>query len=215
MRESLDPTLLSRLRRLLRPDWSRTVAARRFAAGILVLLAALVAVRPDPATARTDVVVATHDLAPGTPLTATDLQLEKRPAATVPDGAQSDPASVAGATLAGPARRGEILTDVRVLGPRLTAATAGPNARLVAVHPADPAVADLVRTGDTVDVLAAAESEAHPRVVAADAVVVSVSATGTSPTSDGDRVVLLALPAPAATAVAAATLTKQVTLTLH
>jgi len=90
-----------------RPDWSRTLAARRAAAAALVILAAVVALRSDPHGDRTDIVVATRDLASGVELTAADVRLEKRTAATVPDGAQSDVDAVVGATLAGPARRGE------------------------------------------------------------------------------------------------------------
>jgi hypothetical protein len=42
--ESLDPSPLARLA-ALRPDWSRTVLARRIAAAALVVLAAVAAVR--------------------------------------------------------------------------------------------------------------------------------------------------------------------------
>lgn len=91
MRDSLDPTLLSRLHAMLRPDWSRTLAARRFAAATLVVLAAISALRPDPAAAHTEVVVAARDLSAGTALADGDLKRENRLATTVPDGAQIDP----------------------------------------------------------------------------------------------------------------------------
>ena len=58
MGESLDPSVLSRLRDGLRPDWSRTAVARRVVAGALVVLAAVAALRPHPDDDRTDVVVA-------------------------------------------------------------------------------------------------------------------------------------------------------------
>ncbi len=45
-------------------------------------------------------------------------ELETRTATTVPDGSTSDVTAVVGATLAGPARRGEVITDVRLLGPQ-------------------------------------------------------------------------------------------------
>ena len=86
MGESLNPSALSRLRTALRPDWTRTVAARRVAAGALVVLAAVAALRPDPADGRTDIVVAARDLAPGVELTAADVRIETRTATTVPDG---------------------------------------------------------------------------------------------------------------------------------
>ena len=70
MGESLNPTLLSRVSRTLRPDFTRTLLARRIAAGGLVVLAGVAAFRPDPADADTDVVIAVRDLIPGVTLTA-------------------------------------------------------------------------------------------------------------------------------------------------
>jgi len=158
MGESLNPSVVTRLLAVLRPDWSRTLAARRVAAGALVILAAVVAVRSNPQGDRTEIVVATRDLASGVELTVDDVRLENRTAATIPDGSQSDVSAIIGATLAGPARRGEVLTDVRVLGPRLAESVAGPDARIVPLPLADSALLDLVRPGDVVDVLAARTS---------------------------------------------------------
>ena len=101
MGDSLNLLVLSRCWPL-RPDWTRTLAARRLAAGALVILAAVIALRSDPDGDRTEIVVATRDLASGVELTADDVQLENRTAATVPEGAQSDIDAVVGATLAGP-----------------------------------------------------------------------------------------------------------------
>ena len=214
---SLNPSLPTRVSQWLRPDWSRTVLARRIAAGGLVVLAAVAALRPDPADGRAQVVVAARDLSPGAALTADDVRLEMRLVPTIPDGSQSDVGSVVGATLAGPARRGEVLTDVRLLGRRLAESAAGPDARIVPVRPADSALIDLVRPGDVVDVVAATEgsAQATPHVVATDAIVVSVSAKGRAQSTTGDRVVLVALPAAAANTVAGAALVATVTLTLH
>ena len=218
MGESLNPSVMSRLVHGLRPDWTRTVAARRVAAGALVVLAAVAALRSDPHGDQTDIVVAARDLSPGVELTAADVRLEKRMAATVPDGSQSSVDAVVGSTLAGPARRGEVLTDVRLLGPRLAQSAAGPNARIVPLHLADTALLDLVRPGDVVDVLAAPKDDvddATPLVVATDAIVVLVSEKQKGPGAGGDRVVLVALPAHAANDVAGATLMQAVTLTFH
>ena len=218
MGESLNPSVMSRLVHGMRPDWTRTVAARRVAAGALVVLAAVAALRSDPDGDQTDIVVAARDLSPGVELTAADLRIETRMAATVPDGSQSSVDAVVGSTLAGPARRGEVLTDVRLLGPRLAQSAAGPNARIVPLHLADTALLDLVRPGDVVDVLAAPKDDvddATPRVVATDAIVVLVSEKQKGPGTGGDRVVLVALPAHAANDVAGATLMQAVTLTFH
>jgi Flp pilus assembly protein CpaB len=221
MGEALNPSALSRLSQALRPDWTRTAAARRVTAGALVVLAGVAALRPDPADGHADVVVFAHDVAPGVELTAADLRVESRSKTTIPDGSQSDPAALLGSTLAGPARRGEVLTDVRLLSPRLAEATAGPDARVVPLRLADAALLDLIRPGDVVDVLAADSAapggtvDEQPRVVATDAVVVLVSEKVTSPGRGDDRVVLVALPAYTANEVAGASLTQAVTLTLH
>lgn len=220
MAESLNPSALRRLTAALRPDWTRTVAARRAAAGGLVLLAAVAAVRSDPRGDYTDIAVAVHDLAPGVELTAADVRLESRSVATLPDGARSDVAGMIGATLAGPVRRGEVLTDVRLLGPRLAESAVGPDARIVPLQLSDAALLDLIRPGDVVDVLTVAQTghqddaqPPRPVVIATDAVVVLVSdkPKGTG----GDRVALVALPARSANEVAAASLVQAVTLTIH
>jgi Flp pilus assembly protein CpaB len=214
---SLNPSLPERFSQWLRPDWSRTVLARRIVAGGLVVLAAVAAWRPDPDDQHTEVVVAARDLEPGAGLTADDVRLETRSTPTIPDGSLTGVDSVVGATLAGPTRRGEVLTDVRLLGRRLAESAAGPDARIVPVHPADSALVDLVRPGDIVDVVAASDVGAHAnsRVVATDAVVVLVSAKPKAQGSTNDRLVLIALPAAAANTVAQASLVQSVTLTLH
>jgi hypothetical protein len=195
--------------------------ARRVAAGGLVVLAGIATLRSNPAGDYAQVVVAEHDLRPGAALTPADVRLEKRLTATVPDGARADLGAVVGSTLAGPTRRGEVLTDVRLLGSRLAESTAGPGARIVPLHLADAALIDLVRVGDVVDVLAAPatsgpdNSHAAPKVLATDAVVVLVSAKEKIQTADGDRVVLVALPARVANTVAGSALGQTVTLTLH
>ena len=215
--KSLNPSLPTRISQWLRPDWSRTVLARRIAAAALVVLAGVAALRPNPDGERAQVVVAARDLSPGAALTRDDLRLEKRLVPTIPDGSQSAIDTVVGSTLAGPTRRGEVLTDVRLLGRRLAESAAGPGARIVPVHPVDSALADLVRPGDVVDVVAASETSSPPaaRVVATDAIVVLVSAKQKAQAATNDRVVLVALPPAAANAVAGAALTQTVTLTLR
>jgi Flp pilus assembly protein CpaB len=214
---SLNPPLLRRISTSLRPDWTRTVLARRVGAGGLVVLAGIATLRSNPDGDSAEVVVAARDLHPGTALTTDDVRLEKRLATTVPDGSQADLGAVVGSTLASPTRRGEVLTDVRLLGSRLAESAAGPGARIVPLHLADSALIDLVRVGDVVDVLAAPanDSQGASRVLAADAVVVLVSAKQKVQAADSDRVVLVALPARVANTVAGSALGQTVTLTLH
>jgi hypothetical protein len=81
---------------------------------------------------------------------------------------------------------------------------------------ADPALLDIVRAGDVVDVLAvaaqSADDVAAPRVIARGAVVVLAS-EGVD--GAGDGVVLVALPAQAAIDAAGASLSQAITLTFH
>jgi Flp pilus assembly protein CpaB len=218
---SLNPTALRRISTSLRPDWTRTVLARRVAAAGLVVLAGVAELRSDPDGDLAEVVVAARDLTPGAALTLDDVRIERRSATTVPDGSQANLSTVVGSTLASPARRGEVLTDVRLLGSRLAESTAGPGARIVPLHLADSALIDLVRVGDVVDILAApatdsrADTQAATKVVATDAVVVLVSAKPKAQDADSDRVVLVALPARVANMVAGSALGQAVTLTLH
>jgi Flp pilus assembly protein CpaB len=186
-----------------------------------VVLAGVATLRSNPDDDRVDVVVAARDLPPGIALTLDDVRIEKRLITTVPDGSQENLGALVGATLASPTRRGEVLTDVRVLGTRLAESTAGPGARIVPLHLADSALIDLVRVGDVVDVLAAPPTDAPTgtaavtKVVATDAVVVLVSAKQKVQAADSDRVVLVALPARVANTVAGSALGQAVTLTLH
>lgn len=219
MAESLNPPPWRRLT-AARPDWTRTVAARRAAAAGLVILAAIAALRSDPHGDYTEIAVATHDLSPGVALTAADVHLERRSTATLPDGAQRDVAPVIGATLTAPARRGEVITDVRLLGSRLAETAAGPDARIVPVKLNDTALLDLIRPGDVVDVLTVTADEddkgpARPVVVASGAVVVLVSEKTRGAGVGSDRVALVALPARPANEVAATSLVQAVTLTIH
>ncbi|MEX3647387.1 SAF domain-containing protein [Mycolicibacterium porcinum] len=204
----------------VRPDWTRTVAARRAAAAGLVVLAAVTALRSDPHGEYTEIAVATHDLSPGVALTAADVRLERRSTATLPDGAQREVAPVIGATLTAPARRGEVLTDVRLLGSRLAESAAGPDARIVPIKLTDSALLDLTRAGDVVDVLTVTGDQddkqpARPIVVASGAVVVLVSEKPRGAGVGSDRVALVALPARPANEVAAISLVQAVTLTIH
>jgi pilus assembly protein CpaB len=127
--------------------------------GMLLIAAAALAVRPQrteapAATAGPSarVVVAARDLAAGTELAAADLRVVSMPSGIVPGGASGRAAGLIGRVAAGAIRRGEALTDARVVGPGLTAGLDS-DETAVPVRIADPDAAALVRTGDRVDVL--------------------------------------------------------------
>ncbi|WP_345351784.1 SAF domain-containing protein [Rhodococcus olei] len=213
--DDLSPTPFDRIGHLIRPAWARTPVVRRVAAGALTLLALALAVRGDPGDDREPVVTVTRDLAPGSVLGAEDVRTTHLASSAVPAGSVHTVDDALGHTLAGPARSGEILTDVRLLGSRLAGAAAGPDARIVPLRIDDTEVAALLRVGDRVDILAVdGEHSAEPRVLASAATVVLVSPGEDGRTRRGP-VVLAALPENAATAVAAASLTGALTVTFH
>lgn len=199
--------------------WSRPIVLRRLVAGLLVVLAAVLALRPEPGTVT--VLVAAHDLAPGSTLTAADLEARALPAAVVPRGAITGTTDLAGRVLASAARAGEPITDVRLTGPELTALQApGVDAATVPVRLTDPDVADLLRAGSTVDVVSVGERDAQPTVLAERATVVTVldepqPTMGQPGRSQRGRLVVVVLPRSAATRVAAASLSQPLTVTLR
>jgi Flp pilus assembly protein CpaB len=129
------------------------LAHRRLLAGLLTAVAVasgLAAVRP-PSPGTVAMTVAAHDLAAGTRVSAADLTTTSVPPGARPDGAVADPA---GAVLAAPLRRGEPITDARLVGPALTSGQPG----LVAlpVRLPDAAMAGLLESGDRIDLYAVA-----------------------------------------------------------
>jgi Flp pilus assembly protein CpaB len=185
MPDRLDATLRDRLRQLLgNRSWPRALALRRLIAAALIMLAALLAVRPAVgAREPTDpLVVAARDLPPGVGLSVSDVRVVPVPAAYRPAAALGSADEIAGRVLAGPAAEGEPITRIRLVGPENTRLLTGiAGAVAVPVRLADPTVADLLTPGAHVDVVAADPRGGGPVLLAADAVVVTVR------TDSGDR----------------------------
>jgi Flp pilus assembly protein CpaB len=165
--------------------------ARRVAALLLALAALVLAVRPPEDTAVAGVrdteavVVAAGDLAAGTVLSGRALAQVDVPAAAVPDGVARSPDELTGRVLAGHLRRGEPITDVRLVGPGLTAMLA-PGEVAAPLRLPDLGVAGLVAAGDRVDVLVTAPDAGAAEVVAAGALVLAPSATPADDSPGGD-----------------------------
>jgi Flp pilus assembly protein CpaB len=152
----------------------RTGTVRRLASAALVAAAVatgLLALSDQP-PAGTPVLVAARDLAAGTVLTARDVQLDPRSPGQLPDGTLTSTRDVVGRVLASGTRRGEVLTDVRLVGPSLVD-TLGPGQVAVPVRVADAAVAALVAPGDHVDVLVAVDGGGPAQTVVTDATVLA------------------------------------------
>jgi pilus assembly protein CpaB len=200
------------------PDLVRAVLRRRglLAAGLVAaaVATALPRLAPDPLP-TTLVLVAARDLPAGAALATDDLASAALPRDLVPSGALAADAEPVGRLVASAVRRGEPLTDVRLVGAGLLTGLA---AGLVAVpvRLADPGTAALLRPGDAVDVLAAPTTPdgagtGTAQVVAARTRVLAVPAAEAQ--DDGALVVLATSPATAAR-LAAAAVTSRLSVTV-
>ena len=210
--DALAPTLTSRLQALAGDGRFRSVRVRRAVALMLVLAAAALMIASQREPESPPLIVAATDLRPGTVLTADHLTARPTPARFAPDGAVTTAAQAIGKRLTGPMRRGEVITDTRLLISALPESLTGKaGARLVPVRPADESVANLVQQGDVVDVL-----DAERNVLATDAVV-AVAPSNPAGRSPGERTaaVVLAMDQRAAQRVAAGGLGTALALILH
>jgi Flp pilus assembly protein CpaB len=138
--------------------WRRRLLSAGLAAGSIAF--ALQALAPPP-PAGTDVVVAARDLAAGAVVSTGDLRVAHRPAGDVPSGALTSTAAATGRPVSSAVRRGEVLTDVRLVGPAALRGLAdGTVAAPVRVVDAESAA--LLRPGDVVDLLAASATPDAP-----------------------------------------------------
>lgn len=196
--------LTPRVRRRVR----RTLSRHRLLLVALVLgvgaLAAFAATRP-PTTATVSVAVVARDLAPGRPLVTADVQTAEADPSTLPDGAIGPTDIPYGRLVAAPARRGEVLTDVAVLGPAVADnLPVGHALTTVAIRALVPG---LLQVGDVVSIVATdPRRPTDTTVVAAAATVMLVPGGSTggagsdqpTTTSDGS---LLVVAVPAAEAL--------------
>ncbi len=210
--------------RALRRELGWAVARRRrlLAAGLMAGAMAFAISVLSPAPPPTvSVLAAARDLSGGSTLRAEDVRLVAVLPGSVPAGAMRDLPRVIGRVLAGPARAGEPITDVRLVGPSLLDGYGG---KLVAtpVRIADAEAARLVRTGDAIDVLAAAPvadaGTAEARLVAAGVRVV-VPGDDDGALSDGGfgegAMIVVATTPETAARLASAAVTSRLSLTIR
>ena len=130
--------------------WHRRLLAAGLAAAAVAL--AIHAAEAEPETVA--LVVVARDLPGGVLLQRSDLVTIDALPATVPDGVVAGIDSAVGRLLAGPARRGEAVTDVRLVGPSLVQGW-GDDLLAVPVRIADPGAVSIARPGELVDLIAA------------------------------------------------------------
>lgn len=198
-------------RRRLRAVRHQLRRRRRLIAAALAAVAALNALRilaPPPAE-TVEVLVAARDLPSGSLLAEDDLVPRDWPADLVPPRAAAAPA---GRVLAAPIGRGEVLTDVRLVGPGLALAQSGQT--IVPVRLPDAGMATLLRSGDEVDLLATDPGTGEASLVARD---VTVLATPTGVPDgpaggSGGALVVVGASAEEAVTIAGAALTRYLTV---
>jgi pilus assembly protein CpaB len=121
--------------------------------------------------------------------------------------------SAIGRMLAGAVRRGEPLTDARVVGPELARLAGDPGSVAAPIRLADAAVVGLVHPGDRVDVVAVTGSGATSTVAS------GVKVLAVPPVPDGEArdgsLIVLAVPEWAAARVVASALEARLAITLR
>ena len=152
-----------RVARLLRRARRVVLARRRLLAALLtgVAVAAGVQAATAPPPPSVGVLTAARDLPAGAVLGSADLVTVDFAPDSVPAGATRD---AVGRTLAAPVRRGEPVTDVRLLGPALTAGD--PELTAVPVRLPDAAMVALLDVGDRIDLIATDPQGSGASVVA-------------------------------------------------
>ncbi len=215
-RRSAAPGWWRELRRAA--SWHRRLlSAGLLAAAVAVGLHALAPPPPD----TTQVLVAREDLAGGITVGSDDVEVVGLPTDAVPETALRSVGEAHGRTLVGPVNAGEVVTDVRLLGPSYLDTLDG-GVVAAPVRLADAHAARLLRPGDIVDVLAAAAPEPGASTAEASVVADSVRVV-TVPLADsggfggevGDGgLVVLATPTATASRLAAAAVTSRLTVTL-
>lgn len=180
----------------------RVLAHRRVLAALLVAVAVASGVRAAtaPPPPSVPVLTAAHDLPAGSVLAADDLVAVAYAAGTPPSGATADADAVVGETLAAPLRRGEPVTDVRLVGPALT--DPDPARSAVPVRLADAAAVALLQPGDRVDLVATDPEGSGSRLVVTDVPVLAVPAPAADAASgQPGALVVLGVPTSAVTRV--------------
>ena len=170
---SSGPPTPTRFADRFRPVRRAVLRRRRLIAALLTGVAVVAGVRaaagPTPATVP--VLVAARDLPAGARIDAADLETVRFAPGSAPEAVADDPV---GQVLAAPLRSGEPVTDVRLVGPELTAGQPGVVA--VPVRLPDPAMVALLDVGDRIDLLATDPQEGGASVVATDVPVLAIPA---------------------------------------
>lgn len=183
------PTRPARLHRAVR---RAVLRRRRLLAALLIAAAVAAGLRavagPPPQTEP--VWVAAHDLPAGRVVAGDDLVRREFPADAVPAGLVAD---AAGGVLAGPLRRGEPVTDARLV--RGTLAASYPGLAAMPIRIPDAAAVRLLAAGDRIDLIATDPQGGGSRVLMESTPVLAIPppAPGADPVGGpgGGRLIVL------------------------
>lgn len=207
------PVRHDQLTRRLRPLRRAVLRHRRALAALLAAVAVASGLHQvlAPPPPLVSVAVAARDLPGGSVVTLADLTTAEFAPGSVPDALAEDPV---GRTLAAPMRRGEPVTDVRLVAPSLTLGQSGVVA--VPVRLPDSAMAALLRVGDRIDLIAADPRGSGARVVARDVPVLALPTDGEDRAALGlpGRLVIVGTSESGAVELAAASVESLLTISL-
>jgi len=205
------PVVLLRLRSAARRVRRAVLRRRRLLAALFALVAVWAGLRATaaPAPRLVPVTVAAHDLGAGTVLAADDVTTVGFAPGTVPSGRVRDPV---GRALAGPLRRGQPVTDTALVGSSLVRDR--PDLVALPVRLPDTAMAELLRIGDEVDVVASDPQGGPATTVSRGALVLALPPPPRDAAADGlpGRLVVLGVRPVDVTAVSSATVTRFLTV---
>lgn len=201
---------LSRFARTI--GWYRRLLAAGLAAGAVALALEAAEPQPDPTV---PVVAAAGELRGGVSLTAADLRVVDLPPDLVPAGVVGSIDAAVGQVLSGPVRKGEPLTDVRLIGPGLLTGW-GDGLVATPVRVADPGVVTVIRPGDFIDIHATPGSGLGPAtVVAAQVPVLAIPETAEQALAAEGALLLVATTPRQAAALAEAAVTSRLSIVLR
>jgi Flp pilus assembly protein CpaB len=196
----------------LRPVRRAVLRRRRLIAALLtgIAVAAGVHAAAGPAPATVPVLVAARDLPAGARIGAADLETVRFAPGSAPEAVADDPV---GEVLAAPLRSGEPVTDVRLVGPELTAGR--PDLVAVPVRLPDPGMVALLDVGDRIDLLATDPQAGGATAVATDVPVLAIPGADDQTSASGlpGRLVVVGAEATEVNALAEAVVRSVVTYT--
>jgi Flp pilus assembly protein CpaB len=209
---SSGPPTPARLVDRLRPVRRAVLRRRRLIAALLagIAVAAGVHAAAGPAPATVPVLVAARDLPAGARIGAADLETVRFAPGSAPEAVADDPV---GEVLAAPLRSGEPVTDVRLVGPELTAGR--PDLVAVPVRLPDPGMVALLDVGDRIDLLATDPQAGGATAVATDVPVLAIPGADDQTSASGlpGRLVVVGAEATEVNALAEAVVRSVVTYT--